>query len=890
MELHGLNNRDVLKSRETYGSNEIPDSQPTTFWIEFKQTFKDPMIRILLAIAALMIVMYFLGYAEIFEPAGTVLAVLIVAVVTAKTGVASDSKYRDLKKFAKKEQSKVLRNGRISAINMDEIVVGDLVLLQAGDKVPADGILISGHLNVNNAALNGEAEECSKSAAASDVPFPEEITGDTFVDDSSLFRGAIIFDGEGMLLVKKVGIETMMGRMALEMQEEDPESPLQVKLSILAGQISKIGYTGAIVIAVIYLLHDMMLAGGIRPYFSAGWQPVLMNVINAVTIAIVIIVCAVPEGLPLMISIVLMQNTSRMLDHHVLVRKAEGIETAGALNILFSDKTGTITKGELEVVEFFTADGTTVPLEQIDTYQDIRHHLDLAIGKNTSSMFDEEHRVIGGNATDQALMKFLGERTYLELQSGQTEVLASQKFNSANKFSQAQIGNRTYYKGAPERLLTKATHYLGTDGHLHPLDLRLLNNKIDSLAEKAMRVLAFGYAEGSMTEDQIGDDLILIGLTAIRDEVRPEAKKSIQQVQEAGIQVVMITGDRLETARAIAKDAGLVQSEEDICLTSAELNTMSDEEIKQILKHIRVIARALPTDKSRMVRICQEVNLVVGMTGDGVNDSPALKRADVGFAMGSGTEAAKEAGKIVILDDNFTSIRDAIWYGRTIYHNILKFCKFQLVINVAAVLVSAIAPFLGIEEPLKVTHLLFVNLVMDGLGAMMLGNEPALDHYMTEMPRRRDESLISRPMLMQICTMGLWLTIMSLLYLNSDLMRGLFETDAQFMTSYFVLFIASALFNGFNVRDDGFGIFRNLKQNPDFLKVFFLILFVQFCIVNISALPLPAAQWIGNMFSCVPFGAKGWGLVILLAFTMIPVDLLRKLISGCKVRHQKECP
>lgn len=883
MELHGLNEQEVRKSRETYGSNEIPDSQPTTFWKEFKETFKNPMIRVLLAITVLMIGMYFFGYAEIFEPAGTIVAILVVAIVTAKTGVASDSKYRDLKNSVKKDQSKVYRDGRITVIDMDEIVTGDMVLLQAGDKVPADGILISGHLNVNNSALNGEAEECHKTAAAADASFPENITGDTFVDESSLFRGAIIFDGEGVLLVKKVGIQTMMGRMALEMQEEEPASPLQVKLSILAGQISKIGYTGAILIAVFYMIHFIMLEGGISAYMALGWQQILMNVIDAVTIAIVIIVCAVPEGLPLMISIVLMQNTSRMLDHNVLVRKAEGIETAGALNILFSDKTGTITKGELQVVEFFTGDGSTIPLEGFRQHGEIRQNLMLAIGKNTSSMFDEQHRVIGGNATDQALMKFLSEDTYNEMQHMEhLEVVDAQKFNSSNKFSQAQIGKRTYYKGAPERLLLKASRYMGTDGKIHPIDLDQLNERIDKLAEKAMRVLAFGYSDHPMQENVINDDLVIIGLTAIRDDVRPEAKEAIAQVQNAGIQVVMITGDRLETAAAIAKDADLVRSEEDICLTSADLNDMTDEQIKEILPRIRVIARALPTDKSRMVRICQEENLVVGMTGDGVNDSPALKRADVGFAMGSGTEAAKEAGKIVILDDNFTSIRDAIWYGRTIYHNILKFCKFQLVVNVAAVLVSAIAPFLGVEEPLKVTHLLFVNLVMDGLGAMMLGNEPALKHYMQERPRRRDESLVSRPMMFQIGFMGIWLTVMSLFYLTSDWARGFFDTREQFLTSYFVLFILSALFNGFNVRDEGFGIFKNMKLNPDFLKVFLLIVAVQFCIVNISALPFTVAKWIGNMFSCVPFGASGWLLVTVIAFTMIPVDLLRKFVFSKK--------
>lgn len=879
MELHGLNDLEVKKSREAYGSNEIPDSEPTTFWKEFKETFKDPMIRVLLAISALMIVMFFLGYAEIFEPAGTLVAILIVATVTAKTGVASDTKYRDLKHSVKEEEIKVYRNGNICNTGINQIVTGDLVLLQAGDKIPADGILITGHLNVNNAALNGEAEECPKTAAASDTPFPDEITGDTFVDESSLFRGAIVFDGEGVMLVKKVGIKTMMGRMALEMQEEEPPSPLQVKLSILAGQISKIGYIGAILIALFYVIHFVSMAGGVEPYLNMGWEYILMDLIDAVTIAIVIIVCAVPEGLPLMISIVLMQNTSKMLDHNVLVRKAEGIETAGALNILFSDKTGTITKGELEVVEFFTADGLVIPFEELKKYPEVRNNLRIAIGQNSSSMYDERHRVIGGNATDQALMKFLGEDSYQELQNDESlHVVNAQKFNSANKFSQAQIGSRTYYKGAPERLLQKATHYLSVDGQIRPLDTIRLNEKIDQLASKAMRVLSFGYSDHPMEEDVIEDGLVLIGLTAIRDDVRPEARTAIREVQEAGIQVVMITGDRLETAAAIAADAGLVTSEGDICLTSSELNSMSDDRVKQILSRIRVIARALPTDKSRMVRICQELNLVVGMTGDGVNDSPALKRADVGFAMGSGTEAAKEAGKIVILDDNFNSIKDAIWYGRTIYHNILKFCKFQLVVNVAAVLVSAVAPFLGVEEPLKVTHLLFVNLVMDGLGAMMLGNEPALEAYMKEKPRRRDESLVSREMMTQIGIMGIWLTLMSLFYLMSDWARSFFETDAQFMTSYFVLFIASALFNGFNVRNDGFAIFKNLKDNPDFLKVMCMILGIQFCLVNISLIPAAPAVWIGNMFSCVPFGVSGWVLVLILAFTMIPVDMIRKII------------
>lgn len=883
MKFNGLTDQEAEASRKQYGSNEIPDSEPTTFWEEFKETFGDPMIRILLAIAVLMIVMFFFGYAEIYEPLGTIVAVLIVAFVSAKTGVASDTKYRALKDRTKKDQCKVHRNGVVAVLDVDDVVTGDKVLLQSGDKIPADGVLISGSLRVDNSALNGEAEECKKTEAPEDFALPDDITGDTFVDSHSLFRGAVVFDGEGVMDVRKVGLKTMMGRMADEMQEEEVDSPLKVKLSKLAGQISVFGYVGAVVIAVLYFAYFIISAGGFGAYFSAGFESVIKDIVEAVSLAIVIIVCAVPEGLPLMISLVLMQNTAKMLDHNVLVRKAEGIETAGSLNILFSDKTGTITKGSLEVVEFFTADGSTIPIAELERHTEVKELLNLAIGKNTQSMFDSEHRVIGGNATDQALMKFLGETTFHALEGKQQyQISASQGFNSMNKFSQARLDKqgKTFYKGAPERLLAKAEKYMDASGQIKTIDQDALNQKIDGLASRAMRVLSFGYSEKELVENSINDDLVIIGLVAIRDDVRQEARESIAEVQKAGIQVVMITGDRLETAAAIAKDAGLLQNDTDKALTSAQLNAMSDDEVKKIIPQIRVIARALPTDKSRMVRLCQEMNLVVGMTGDGVNDSPALKRADVGFAMGSGTEAAKEAGEIVILDDNFKSIKDAIWYGRTIYHNILKFCKFQLVINVAAVVVSAVAPFFGVEEPLKVTHLLFVNLVMDGLGAIMLGNEPALEEYMSEKPRRRDESIINKKMAVQIGIMGLWLTMISFVYLKLPFFINLFDNEEQHLTGYFVLFIVSALFNGFNVRDDGFGIFRGLDENTGFLKVFFTIILVQAVIVNAGLLPGAVFTWIGNMFSCVPFGIRGWIAVVLLALTMIPVDLIRK----CTVR------
>ena len=386
-----------------------------------------------------------------------------------------------------------------------------------------------------------------------------------------------------------------------------------------------------------------------------------------------------------------------------------------------------------------------------------------------------------------------------------------------------------------------------------------------------MRVLAFAYSESPMTLNEINDDAVLVGFVGIRDDVRPEVKEAIEEVKAAGIQIVMITGDRKETAVAIAKEAGLFGEEGDLALTSAELNAMSDDEIKACLKHIKVIARALPTDKSHMVKICQEMNLVVGMTGDGVNDSPALKRADVGFAMGSGTDVAKEAGKLVILDDNFNSIKNAIWYGRTLYINILKFCKMQLVINVAAVVVSAISPFIGIEEPLKVTHLLWINLCMDSLASIMFAGEPALKKYMRDKPRRRDESIISKPMAIQILVMSVWLIIMSIAWFKVPFFASLFENEAQHYSAYFCLFVFSFMVNAFNVRSEGPNIFEHIKENTMFVKIWVVIMLVQVVLASIGGV-------VGEIFSCVRFGITGWIVIFIMALTMYPVDLIRKAI------------
>lgn len=873
---NGLNKDQIEKSRQKHGDNVIHEAPPETFFDKFKEAFGDPMIKLLVAIAVILFIMSIFGYAELGEIIGIAIAVFLVTFISAKTEVASDKEYRKLKQNAKKDKCKVYRDGKAIEILADELVAGDYVILQAGDKIPADGLLIDGAITIDNSALNGEAEECKKKATGSyteaDIEKDVKITGEIFVDSHSLFRGAVVVNGSGIMAVTKVGMKTVMGSMAEDMADDNVDSPLKIKLTDLASKISKFGYIGAVIIGAAFMVHKVILVGSIDAYMAIGYMNIIRDVLDALMLSVVIVVMAVPEGLPLMIAIVLMKNTAKMLKRNVLVRKPIGIETAGSLNILFSDKTGTITKGKLEVVEFFDGDIEN----SFDKSESIKEIISLCIGKNTDAMFDANGNVIGGNATDKALLNFLTQTQVDKYENVKVEKF--QQFNSTNKYSASQMAGKTVYKGAPERLLGKATKYINSNGEVLDIDKDKVNAKIDALAVKAMRVLSFAYSEKNLEDNTLPDDLVIVGFVGIRDDVRLEAKQAIEDVQNAGVQVVMITGDRKETAVAIARDCGLIKEESDIALTSDELNNLSDDEIKKIIPNLRVIARALPTDKSRMVRLSQELNLVCGMTGDGVNDAPALKRADVGFAMGSGTDVAKEVGDIVILDDNFKSIENSILYGRTIYNNILTFIKFQLTINVAAVAVSALSPFLNLDQPLSITHILWINLIMDGLGALALGSEPALQKYMKERPKSRTQSIVSKKMMTQVLFVGAWITIASFVFLKLPYFLNMFgsTTDARgaitlstaHITAYFSMFVLAAVFNGFNVRSSSLNIFENIKENPGFIKVMGIIVVVQIILTFIG----------GALFDCTPISLKAWGFVVAFAITVIPVDMIRKLI------------
>ena len=868
----GLTEQQVLKSRQEHGDNRLSEVKSEGFWEKLKGNFGDPMIKILCVALIINVVFAFLGQTEWYESVGIAMAVILATFVSTFSEYRNENAFQKLQDEASKIKCKVYRNGEVVEVSIDDVVVGDCIILQSGDKIPADGNLIDGNINVDQSVLNGESKEAKKKAIPEDYKEDETKAMD-FLNAYKVFRGTIVCSGNGVMEVTTVGDKSVYGKIASELQiDDDRESPLKVKLSNLANGISKFGYLGGILIAVALLFQRIIVHNSFDMtqilVYCSNWMTVVNDIVEAVMLAVIIIVMAVPEGLPLMIAIVSAQNMGKMLKDNVLVRKISGIETAGSLNILFSDKTGTITKGILEVVTFVNGGGKQWSSSN-EVSPKLKDILTISILENTSAVISQE-QIIGGNGTDRAVLGFLPK----QIPNYNLSKVASIPFNSDNKYSAVQVTgdfNYTLLKGAPEKIISKCSYYFDENGNKQSLNHNVINNKINELASRAIRVLGLAVSEKPIENDTIpNNNYTLVGILGIRDDVRPESIEAIQEVHNAGVQVVMITGDRKDTAVAIAKEAGLLTSDEDVVLTSDELNALSDDEVKSKIKDLRVVARALPSDKSRLVRLAQELNLVVGMTGDGVNDSPALKKADVGFAMGGGTEVAKEASDIVILDDNFTSIDKAILYGRTIFNSIRKFIIFQLTINVAAVLVSFMSPLLGMENPLSITQILWVNLVMDTLAALAFGGEPALKRYMKEQPKRRDENIVSKYMWSEIIVGSLWIFLLSMGMLVLHEADAFFRDDPAnkyMLTGYFAFFIFISVFNAFNARTEKMNLFDNIKGNSGFLKILSLIIVVQICMTYFG----------GNILRCYGLMATEWLFILVLAFTIVPIDLIRKL-------------
>ena len=874
----GLNDEQVNESKSKYGDNRISEVASESFFSKLLGNLKDPMIQILCVALVINVLFAILGEAEWIETFAIAAAVILATFVSTFSEYRNENAFQKLQDEASQIKCKVYRNNKLVEMPIDDIVVGDCIVLQMGDKVPADGVLIESTIKVDQSVLNGESKEASKVAIPDDYVDKDESMD--FLNEHKVFRGTVVCSGNGVMRVTVVGDKSVYGQIASELQaDEERDSPLKVKLGKLAGDISKFGYIGGLSIALALLFQRVVVHNNFDMnqiiYYCSDFMVIAKDVIDAVMLAVIIIVMAVPEGLPLMIAIVSALNMGKMLKDNVLVRKISGIETAGSLNILFSDKTGTITKGQLEAVVFI--DGTG---EESTSHSEVKGNLkdllSLCTRYNTgaiSSGAGSELKIIGGNATERALMGF----TSLDTKELNISEISSIPFNSSNKYSAAQVKgdfNLTLIKGAPEKILSECKYYYDENGNKKEFTSgQIVTDKINELANRAIRVLALATTDDALTnEDKLpSGGWTLVGVIGIRDEVRPESISAISDVQAAGVQVVMITGDRKDTAVAIAKEAGLLKLSTDLVMQSDELSKMSDEEIKSKMKDIRVIARALPTDKSRLVRLAQELNLVVGMTGDGVNDSPALKKSDVGFGMGSGTEVAKEASDIVILDDNFNSIGKAILYGRTIFNSIRKFIVYQMTINAAAVSISFIAPLMGMESPLSITQILWINLIMDTLAALAFGGEPALRRYMQERPKSRDENIINRYMWSSILVGGAFIFVVSMLILATPLASGVFRPHPEnlyLLTGYFTFFIFADIFNAFNCRTESFNLFDNIGKNKGFIQVIALIFVVQVFMTYFG----------GDVLRTYGLTANEWIFVITVSACIIPVDLLRKAI------------
>jgi Ca2+-transporting ATPase len=882
----GLTEEEVVASRKENGSNELTPYIIESFWSKLVQNFKDPIIIILTGALVIIFVLSLFGLTEWYEAVAIGVAVLLATVVSTLSEYSNETSFQKLQEEASQISSNVFREGHVTHVPISQLVAGDYVLLQSGDKVPADGVLASGELRVNQASLTGESEAVIKRVPHDDEEQKDMDLGNPY----HLFRGSVIEEGEGVMRVETVGDKSFYGVLAKELAESETRlSPLQLKLKGLADQISKGGYLAAGLIAVTFIFNKVVVAQGFEMdriiAHITDWEVLITEVMNALVLSIIIVVAAIPEGLPMMIAIVLSLNMQKLLKEKVLVRKLLGIETAGSVNILFSDKTGTITKGKLEPKMFIDGAG-----KSFDSYVSIHEPLGTLLGfsilENTSSFIAPDGEVVGGNMSERALISFMALDDIKKINEWEVDQKNKILFNSQRKFSAAEVELNgeingikekkfTLVKGAPEVILENAEYYYKEDGSIAPIpDIAKLTEEMDSLADKGIRLIALATSDEVIREDEaLPSKSTLVGIVGIRDEIREESMISIQAVQKAGVQAVMITGDRKGTAKAIAQEVGLLQSDDDLILVSSELNVMSDDDIKKVLPNLRVIARALPTDKSRMVRICKSMGMVVGMTGDGVNDSAALKQSDVGIAMGSGSEVSKEAGDIVILDDNFHSINNAIRYGRTIFKSIRKFVVFQLTVNVAAVTTAFLGPIFGIDFPLTIIQLLWINIIMDTLAAIAFGGEPALMRYMEEKPVDREENIVTKEMFKGILSSGLFITFFSILFLTYAPFKEMFLRDgvydeAVFLTAFFNLFIFLIVFNGFNVRTESVNIFESIGQNIGFLRVMALIFTLQIVFTYIG----------GTILRTVGLNLNEWLLIIGMSLIIIPVDMIRKLV------------
>jgi len=882
--LHGLTKAEVLASRTTYGGNRITRHKTPGFLIQFFRNLNDPIIRILIG-ALILNILFLFPDVDWYECGGIAFAVFVSAFVSTVSEYSSGKAFAGLYAQLGEAAYDTLRDGQFSAVETGDLVCMDILRLRPGDLVPADGILLSGELQVDEASLTGESRPVSKAGSLSaGIKCPEEGTAELYFENPhALFRGSAVCSGEGMFLVLRVGDDTVYGQVASQLQEEELPSPLKERLTRLAGTISKIGYVSAAFVALAHLFHAFCMESGMNPAimwtrmqdFSFVWSECL----TAMTMAISILVVAVPEGLPMMITVVLSSNMKKMLKNGVLVRRLVGIETSGSLSMLFTDKTGTLTTGALSVSAVYTGQGT------------VSSWNDLGEIYKTECMTGASVCGGTGNSTERASEQFCQMQPPVVL-AGMEQI----PFDSARKFCAGRTSDQGYIRGAADILLPFCGTWLDENGREHPMDTAKraeLNRILREAASQCGRVLLQGrFSAGDFAALQnYGPGQIRICFTVLwilQDEIRPRVQDAVKECQDAGIQVVMLTGDNEWTAAAIGQRTGIlspgwlmydpsmrIRYGAELILRGQDLAQMPEETLTSLLPYIRVISRVTPMDKSRLIRAAQSIGHVAGMTGDGINDAPALKAADVGFAMGSGTDVAREAGDIVITDDNFVSIGKAVLFGRTIFQSIRKFIVFQLIMNLSAVGVSLLGPLVGIEHPVTVIQMLWVNIIMDTLGSLAFAGEAPLAAYMHQPPISRSEPILTGNMLQQILLSAAYSIILCMGFLTSTFARYRIGRGdmSYFLTVFFALFVFCGVHFAFTVRTPQINLLAGLGKNRAFLLIMPAVACIQLLIIYFG----------GSVFRTVPLAPDTLLWCWMLSLTVLPVDALRKWF--CRKKH-----
>ncbi len=849
----GLTSEEVKASQIKNGKNIISDQQKNTFWHLLLESLGDPIIKILLIVLAVKTVFLFQNF-DWFETLGIVIAITLASVISTLSEYGSEKAFQKMQEESSKVKCNVVRDGKLMSVDLEEVVVGDIVKLATGDLIPADGVLLEGNLSLDESSFTGEAKDVSKKAL--DV----------------VYRGSVVLNGGATLEVTEVGASTKYGKIALELLNKNPDSPLRNRLRSLAGTISKIGTVGAILVMISYLFSVVFISN------NFNWSLIIEtittpriifgHIIYALTLGVTIIIVSVPEGLPMMVALVLSSNMQRMVKNNVLVRRMVGIETSGSISTLFSDKTGTITKGKLEVVGLVLGSGKVIrSIDDLVAYPKLSHYILENMILNNEAKLADDGSILGGNITDKALLSYAKSRKV------SARIIDQKFFSSSLKYASINIDDGQIHeliKGAPEVLLPKIKEIYNEQGRREYISSNVLEEMFKKYTKLGYRVLVLA---DKLRLDS--DDLVFMSMVLLKDELSENAKDAVSLIEGANVHMVMITGDALDTSINIAKEIGLLK-DGGVTLTSSELSKMSDDEVKNIYKDLRIVARALPNDKSRLVRIGQEIGEVVGMTGDGVNDAPALKCADVGFAMGTGSEVSKEAADIVILDNDLLSIGKAILYGRTIFKSIRKFVIFQLMMNLCALTLSILGPFLNINTPITVMQMLWINMIMDTFAGLAFSFEPPLEEYMKEKPVKKDEQIINKYMYSSICVTGVYTALLLIAFLKVPIFKDFFRysvDDRYLMTAFFGLFVFSGVINSFNARTNRINIFANIFKNKPFIVIITLISVIQIFLLYGG----------GEVFRTFGLTFTEFTITLLLSLTVLPVDILRKMVL-CKTK------